>query len=86
MRLINESFSRRKGSRARFHHLSLKNSSAKNEALESITALADSIYFGDEAQPPHPVVYTDTYVEWEANRVRIDRTQPFWTYCFTLFL
>lgn len=60
---------RTQGSRARFHHLSLKNSSAKNTALKSITSLSDSIYFGDSAEPPIPIVYTYIYVEWEANRV-----------------
>jgi hypothetical protein len=59
------------GSRARFRHLSLHNSSAKNTALESITSLSNQVYFGDDAEPSIPIVYTYTYVEWEANKVII---------------
>ena len=38
-------------------------------ALESITTLANDIYFGAEAEPSSPIVYTYTYIEWEANKV-----------------
>uniref|UniRef100_A0A0P5P9V2 Patched domain-containing protein n=1 Tax=Daphnia magna TaxID=35525 RepID=A0A0P5P9V2_9CRUS len=57
------------GSRARFHHLSLKNASAKNKALESITSLSNAIIFGDAADLSSPIIFTHSYIEWEANRV-----------------
>lgn len=60
----------RQGSRARFHHLSLKNASAKNKALESIAALSNDIVFGDDVDLSSPIIFTHSYIEWEANRVR----------------
>jgi hypothetical protein len=57
------------GSRARFHHLSLKNASAKNKALESITTLSNDVVFGDDVDLSSPIIFTHSYIEWEANRV-----------------
>ena len=57
------------GSRLGFNHLSLKDASVKNTALDSIRNLSQQIDFGEGANPPFPVVYTYIYVEWESNKV-----------------
>ncbi len=50
----------------------MHNASEKNRALESIAALEASIYFDGESDPATPIIFTPNYVEWEANRVRLN--------------
>lgn len=62
------------GSRLGFNHLSLRDATAKNTALDSIRNLSQQINFGQDANPPFPVVYTYIYVEWESNKVLASQT------------
>ncbi|XP_065576700.1 patched domain-containing protein 3-like isoform X2 [Artemia franciscana] len=57
------------GSRMRFQHPTLVDASEKNLAIESLLSLENSIEFYGNITPRTPVIYTERYVEWEANKV-----------------